>query len=64
MHATDGNTPSVGFSSLGRRSVEAPFDGDMLTRDAGTMPRREAEGKRGLTGIGHGARRPCQVQCV
>jgi len=49
MHATDGVLPSVGFSSLRRRSVEAPFDGSMLTRDAGTMLRREADRKRGLT---------------
>jgi hypothetical protein len=46
---TECNSKPIRFSSLGRRSVEAKFDGGNLTSDAGALLLREADRRLGLT---------------
>ncbi len=46
---TDCNTNPVLFSNLGRRTVEARFDGGNLTSDAGALLLREADRRLRLT---------------
>jgi len=46
---TECNPSPILFSSLGRRSVEAYFDGGSLTSDAGALLLREADRRLGLT---------------
>ena len=46
---TECNRSSILFSSHGRRSVEARFDGGSLTSDAGALLLREADRRLGLT---------------
>jgi len=46
---TECNRNSILFSNLGRRTVEARFDGGSLTSDAGALLLREADRRLGLT---------------
>ena len=46
---TECNQKGIGFSSLGRRKIEADFDGGTLTSDAGGLLLREADRTLGLT---------------
>ena len=46
---TECNRSSILFSSLGRRSIEARFDGGSLTSDAGALLLREADRRLGVT---------------
>lgn len=46
---TDCNREPVLFSSLGRRRIEADFDGGVITSDAGALLLREADRRLGLT---------------
>jgi hypothetical protein len=46
---TDCNRNPILFSNLGRRTVEARFDGGSLTSDAGALLLREADQRLGLT---------------
>lgn len=46
---TECNRKSICFSSLGRRKIEADFDGGQLTSDAGGLLLREADRRLGLT---------------
>ncbi len=45
---TQCNTPPLHFQALGRRRVEAAFNGGMITSDAGALLLREVEARRGI----------------